>query len=344
VLAVYTGTALGALTATAANDDAPGRTTSRVTFTAQAGTTCQFAVGSKGAATGQTMVNPTVDPAVVPPTLFARLANLSILTTLNTPGDFFIRGYVVNGLVSNLDPKPILIRAAGPTLAAAPYNVPGALADPKMDLFVAGSTTAVGTNDNWGGSAALSTAFAGVGAFPYASAASLDAAVSATISKSQNSVRVSANGTGTGTVLAELYDSTPLASMTAITPRLTNVSVRATLTSSVTAGFVIDGTGTKRVLIRAVGPTLGNFGVTGVLADPQLTLYSGQTVIGANDNWGGTPELTAVIAQVAPGFTLPANSRDAAILATLNPGAYTAEVTGVGGATGTVIVEVYEVP
>ena len=132
--------------------------------------------------------------------------------------------------------------------------------------------------------------------------------------------------------------------MTAVSPRLINLSVRTTLTTSVTEGFVIDGTGTKRVLIRAVGPTLANFGLTGVLSDPQLTLFSGQTVIGANDNWGGTPELTAAINQVAPGFTLPANSRDAVILATLNPGAYTAQVTGVGGATGVVIVEVYEVP
>jgi hypothetical protein len=341
MLAVYTGASLGALTAIAANDDAPGRTTSRVTFTAQAGTTYLFAVGSKGAATGLTLVNLTVDPAIAPPQPFARIANLSILTTLNAPGDSFILGYVVNG-AGKSDTKPILIRAAGPTLGAAPFNISGVVADPKLDLFT--GSTSTGANDNWGGTAALNAAFAAVGAFPYASATSLDAAVLATNTGGNTSARVSATGNGTGLVLAEVYDSTPLASMTAVSPRLINLSVRTTLTTSVTEGFVIDGTGTKRVLIRAVGPTLANFGLTGVLADPQLTLFSGQTVIGANDNWGGTPELTAAINQVAPGFTLPANSRDAVILATLNPGAYTAQVTGVGGTTGVVIVEVYEVP
>ena len=339
MLAVYTGTALGALIPVAANDDAPGGATSRVTFSAQAGTTYQFAVGSKGTTTGQTLVNLAAD---VPPAPFARIANLSILTTLSTPGDFFIMGYVVNGnTLGNADPKPILVRAAGPTLVGAPFNVPGVLADPRIDLFV--GTTPSGANDNWGGSAALSAAFAGVGAFPFASATSLDAAVLATITRSQNTVRVSAAGNGTGTVLAELYDPAAVAGMTAITPRLTNVSVRVTLTSEMTAGFVIDGTGTKRVLIRALGPTLTNFGVTGVLADPQLTLFSGQTVIGANDNWGGTAELTAAFNRVSP-IPVPANSRDAAVVATLNAGAYTAQVTGVGGATGVVLVEIYEVP
>jgi hypothetical protein len=341
MLAVYTGTTLGALTLTVANDDAPGRTTSRVTFNAQAGTTYQFAVGGKGAATGQTLVNLAVDPTVVPPAPFARLSNLSVLTSLNGPTDILILGYVVRG-AGKSDPKPILIRAAGPTLATAPFNVPGVVSDPKLDLFV--GTTATGANDNWGGTAALSTAFAAVGAFPYASATSLDAAVVSTNTGGLTTARVSAAGNATGAVLAEFYDSTPVASMTAVSPRLINLSVRTNLTSALTVGFVIDGTGTKRVLIRAVGPTLANFGVTGVLADPQLTLFSGQTVIAANDNWGGTADLTAAIAQVAPGFTLPANSRDAAILATLSPGAYTAQASGVGGATGTAIVEVYEVP
>ncbi len=341
LLAVYTGTALGGLTAVAGNDDAAGRTTSRVTFNAQAGTTYQFAIGGKGAATGQTLVNLAVDPGVVPPAPFARLANLSVLTSLNTPGETLILGYVVRA-AGKADPKPLLIRAAAPTLATAPFNVPGVMADPRIDLFV--GQTAAGGNDNWGGTAALNAAFAGVGAFPYAAPTSLDAAVVYTNTGGLTTARITAGGNGTGTVLAEFYDATPIAGMNAISPRLTNVSVRATLRSSLTAGFVIDGTGTKRVLIRAVGPTLANFGVTGVLADPQLTLFSGQTVIGANDNWGGTAELTAASNQVAPGFVLPANSRDAVILATLSPGSYTAEVTGVGGATGNVIVEVYEVP
>jgi hypothetical protein len=172
----------------------------------------------------------------------------------------------------------------------------------------------------------------------------LDAAVFTNIAPGDNSVRVT-GGTGTGTVIAELYDSTPFGSMTATTSRLVNVSVLKHLGTGLTAGFVIDGTGPKRVLIRAVGPTIGAapFNVPGAVADPQLTLFSGQTSIGSNDNWGGTAELTAAFSQVSA-FALPAGSRDAAILATLQPGGYTVQVSGVGSTTGVAIVEVYEVP
>jgi hypothetical protein len=99
------------------------------------------------------------------------------------------------------------------------------------------------------------------------------------------------------------------------------------------------------VLIRAVGPTLGvaPFGIPGAMADPKLDLFSGQTVINANDNWGGGAALTAAFANVGA-FALGAVSRDAALLATLAPGNYTAQVAGVGGASGLTLVEVYEVP
>jgi hypothetical protein len=217
------------------------------------------------------------------------------------------------------------------------------LADPKLELYA--GPTKTNENDNWGGSPTLSTAFAAVGAFAYVNGTSLDSAALASIAAGDNSVRVSAAGTGTGTVIAELYDSTSFGSMTATSPRLVNVSVLKHLGTGLTAGFVIDGTAAKRVLIRAVGPTIGAapFNVEGAVADPQLTLFSGQSSIGTNDNWGGTGELTAAFAQVGA-FALPAASRDAALLATLQPGNYTVQVSGVGGATGVAIVEVYEVP
>jgi hypothetical protein len=282
------------------------------------------------------------DPGTTPPPsgVASRLVNLSILTSLDAAGDSFTLGYVVGGAGTS-GSKPILIRAAGPTLGAAPFNIPGALADPKIELFAGATKTS--ENDNWGGSATLGNAFAAVGAFAYAGPTSLDAAALASIAAGDNSVRVT--GTGTGTVIAELYDSTPFPNLAASSPRLVNVSVLKHLGTGLTAGFVIDGTATKRVLIRAVGPTIGEppFNVGGVVADPQLTLFSGQTGIRSNDNWGGTAELTAAFTQVGA-FALPAASRDAAVLITLQPGAYTVQVSGVGGTTGVAIVEVYEVP
>ena len=111
-------------------------------------------------------------------------------------------------------------------------------------------------------------------------------------------------------------------------------------------GFVIGGATAKTVLIRAVGPTLGAppFNVGGVMADPQLTLFSGQTAIATNDNWGGDPQLTTAGNGVgAFAFSSP-TSKDAMLLVTLAPGAYTAQVTGVAGSAGSALVEVYEVP
>ncbi|WP_414664228.1 immunoglobulin domain-containing protein [Horticoccus sp. 23ND18S-11] len=289
-----------------------------------------------------TVGNPGPGPGPGPSDPISRLVNLSILTTVSSAGDSFTMGYVVGGAGTS-GTKPILIRAAGPTLGAAPFNIPGALADPKLETFA--GQTKTGENDNWGGTPALTTAFASVGAFAYFSPTSLDAAVLGNIAAGDNSVRVAATGSGTGTVIAELYDSTSSTAMTASTPRLVNVSVLKALGTGLTAGFVIDGTGAKKVLIRAVGPTIGAapFNVPGAVADPQLQLFSGQSVIGANDNWGGTAELTAAFTQVGA-FALPAASRDAALLATLQPGSYTVQVNGVGGTTGVAIVEVYEVP
>jgi hypothetical protein len=98
------------------------------------------------------------------------------------------------------------------------------------------------------------------------------------------------------------------------------------------------------VLVRAVGPTLSVFGVGGTLADPKLEIYSGATKTTENDNWGGTAELKAAFTSVAA-FALSADaSRDAALVATLQPGNYTAQISGVGNTSGVALVEVYELP
>ncbi len=276
-----------------------------------------------------------------PVSIAGRLINLSLLTTIPAAGESFTLGYVVGG-AGTAGAKPLVIRAAGPSLAA--LGVGGTLDDPRIELF-AGAARA-GENDNWGGATTISAAMASVGAFAFTGPASLDAATVASIVSPDNSVRVSAAGNGTGTVIAEIYDATPTNAFTAATPRLVNVSVLKHLGAGLTAGFVVGGAQPRTVLIRAVGPTLGAapFNVAGVVADPQLVLFgAGATRIADNDNWGGTAALTAAFSAVGA-FALPAASRDAALVATLQPGSYTVEVSGVGGTTGVAIVEVYEVP
>lgn len=269
----------------------------------------------------------------------SRLLNLSVLTAISTPGDSFTLGYVVGGADTS-GAKPLVIRAGGPSLGA--LGVTGTLDDPRLELFAGATKTS--ENDNWGGTAALGTAMAGVGAFPFSSPASRDAAALASITTRDNSVRVSAVGNGTGAVIAEIYDATPAASFAPTTPRLVNVSVLKHLGTGLTAGFVIGGTGAKTVLIRAIGPTLGAapFSVPGVVADPRLTLFgAGGTVLGENDNWSGEA-LQAAFDGVGA-FRLPAGSRDAALLVALPAGNYTVQVNGVAGATGVALIEIYEV-
>jgi hypothetical protein len=268
-----------------------------------------------------------------------RLVNLSIRTDLSSATDSFVFGVVVGGPGTS-GTKPLLIRAVGPSLI--PFGVTGALQDPKLEFFT--GTAKVGENDNWGGSASLTTSMAQVGAFPFSGPASRDAAIALPdLASGANSARIS--GSGAGAVLAELYDATPQGGFTATTPRLVNVSVLKHIGAGLTAGFVVGGSSARTVLVRAIGPTLGEppFGVPEVVADPQLALFAGQNQVSANNDWGGTPALRNAFSQVGA-FALPLTSRDAALLVTLQPGSYTVQVSGVGGTTGTALVEVYEVP
>ena len=128
--------------------------------------------------------------------------------------------------------------------------------------------------------------------------------------------------------------------------RFINVSTRTQVGSGANIliqGFVIAGNASKQVLVRAVGPTLSIFGVDGTLASPSLAVYQGTTLLAQNTVWGGTTALSNAFTATGA-FQLPATSRDSALLLTLPPGSYTAQISGVGGATGVALVEVYELP
>jgi hypothetical protein len=273
-----------------------------------------------------------------------RLVNLSILTSITAADPLFTIGTVLGGAGTRGD-KPLLIRAAGPSLVQLGVNAP--LADPRLDVF--SGQAVIATNDNWGsGGPPVSAVFSRVGAFPFASPSSLDAAVYNPAQPAGGyTVQVRGVGSATGPVIAELYDATLSDSFTTTTPRLINVSVLKSIgvDEILTAGFVIGGASPKQVLVRAVGPTLGTapFNIAGVMADPKLDLFRGQTVIHANDNWGGGLALATASGNVGA-FSLGAASRDAALLVVLDPGSYTAQVRGVGTSAGITLVEVYEVP
>ncbi|WP_221032328.1 hypothetical protein [Actomonas aquatica] len=136
-----------------------------------------------------------------------------------------------------------------------------------------------------------------------------------------------------------------LSTNTVRTDRMINLSTRAhvdTATGSpLITGFVIGGTTPKRVLLRAVGPTLADFGVTTAMADPQVTVYDATgTEVASVDNWGGDAAVSTATT-LTGAFTLPTDSLDAAYLADLAPGPYTMHVTN-NGAAGVAIAEIYD--
>ena len=269
------------------------------------------------------------------PTGSARIINLSIRTFVGSGSSAVTVGLAINGTGS----KQMLIRGVGPTLAS--FGVGGVLSNPQLILFN-GSGVQINSDLAWGGGASLASVFASLGAFALP-AASADSALYVSLAAgSTYTAQLSGVNGSTGVALAELYDAdsgNPPA-------RLVNVSARAvsgTGSSILTAGFVIGGSGTETLLIRGVGPGLTQFGVTGVLSSPQITLFdaNGKT-IGFDAGWGGGSALAAAFAQVGA-FSLPPSSADSALLVTLPSGSYTAQVSGANGATGIALVEVYEV-
>jgi hypothetical protein len=268
------------------------------------------------------------------PAAGSRLANLSVRATAGAGDDILIVGFVVSG---NSD-KSLLIRGSGPALSA--FGVTGVLADPTLALYSGARLLAA--NDDWSTSsdaAEIPAASQSVGAFALPEA-SRDAALLTTVAPGAYTGQITGKQDSTGTALIELYD------VAGSDARLVNVSVRTSVRAdgaAPTIGFVVSGTEPKKLLIRAVGPSLAAFGVSGVLANPQLDIYAGDQRVQQNDDWAGSSELNDVFGQVGAFPLNDAASKDAAIIFTAAPGAYTAVVSGANNASGTVLVEVYEV-
>ena len=304
----------------------PGATSASYTVTASTSNTGNYTCTIKNAAGSVTT------PAATLTLNTTHLANLSSRAVVGASN--LTVGFVSTGSVS----KSILLRGDGPSLAN--YGVTGVLANPVLTLYNSSGTSLV-SNSTWGGSSNISSIFTQVGAFPLTTASN-DAVLNQSLSSGTYSAIVTGVNSSTGAAMVEIYDADPTGS----TSRLVNISARGTVgtgTSIMTGGFVITGNSTETILIRAVGPTLSNYGVTGVLAQPTLTVYNASgTSVATNTIWGGGSTLSSAMTQVGA-FALPSTSADSAVLVTLPAGAYTVQVSGVNGTTGNALVEIYEV-
>jgi hypothetical protein len=267
-----------------------------------------------------------------------RLANFSTRARAGS-GQVAIAGFVIAGDT----PKPVLVRAVGPTLGS--FGVTGTLPAPALELFE--GSRALARNTGWStnaDAAAVAAAAAQVGAFALA-ANTADSALLTTLPPGNYTAVISAADLRAGVGLIEVYDlSAPGRGQ-----KISNLSIRAAAgvgADTLIVGIVVQGELPKRMLIRAAGPALAAFGVSGVLAQPRLAVFSGATELAQNAGWSGTAEgpAIAVAATSVGAFAFPDGSPDAATVITLAPGNYTAQVSGLGGATGVALVEVYELP
>ncbi len=270
-----------------------------------------------------------------------RLANISSRAFVGTGTSVAIAGFVVSGPPGSLE--QVLVRGAGPSLAQ--YNVSGVLAQPVLTLFNS-SGSQIASNTGWNtasNSTAIAAAFSATGAFAFP-LDSADSAILTSLPPGTYTAEIAGLGTTTGVALAEVYE------LQGGAPELINISTRAFVgpgSDVEIGGFVVSGTQPAKVLIRAVGPTLGQFGVGGVLAQPSLNVVnSSGTSVASNTGWSTNANAAAIASemQAVGAFPLPSGSADCALLLTLPPGSYTAVVSGVSSSSGVALVEIYQAP
>ena len=265
-----------------------------------------------------------------------RLVNISSRARVGSADAVAIAGFVISGETS----KPVLIRAVGPTLGSA-FGVTGALASPRLELF-RGQTSLAVNSGIAADRASIDAASAQAGAFALGSSGA-DAAILTTLAPGAYTAVVSSTTNTAGVALVEVYDL----SGAAPGQKLLNIATRAAsgaAEATLIAGFVVPPGAAKRVLIRGVGPGLSAFGVSGVLAQPTLQLLNGGNVVAQNTNWATSADRDAIAAGSAQVGAFGLATNDSALIATLAPGNYTAQVTGAGNATGVALIEVYELP
>jgi uncharacterized delta-60 repeat protein len=259
----------------------------------------------------------------------ASFQNLSGRAHVLTGDQILIDGFIVEGSEN----KTVLIRGLGPSLAG--FGILNFLANPTLSLFDH-TATLIAANDNW--QTAANSNQIPVGLRP---TDPRESAILTTLQPGAYTAFLQGKGASTGIGLAEIYDVDP-----SVNAQVTNLSARAFVGSGndvLIGGIIIGGgpTGSmQRVLIRALGPSLGNAGVASSLANPTLSLRDANgNVIANNDNWQDSQQ-----ADIAATGKAPPNTKESAILALLAPGNYTAIEAGKNGTTGVGLIEFYRLP
>jgi arylsulfate sulfotransferase len=259
------------------------------------------------------------------PTVGPQVLNLSTRGLVSVGDNVLIGGFIVTGT----EPKSMVLRALGPSLSR--FGISNVLRDPVLSVYNS-SGSLVGTNDNWQSDLNHSV----VEANGLAPANPLEAAQVRTLAPGAYTVIVTGKDPTPGIGLVEVYDITPLANA-----KFVNMSTRGSVGTGdnvLISGFIVGDVESATVVVRALGPSLASFGVSGVLSDPTLTIQDANgTVIASNDNW--QDDVNAI--DIQKKGLAPPNASESAIVLHLPAGSYTAIVRGANGATGNALAEVY---
>ncbi len=282
---------------------------------------------SNAAGTGQAdlilLIDPIFGGLLQPP---SNLLNISTRLNVQAGDNVLIGGFIITGN----DPKKVLVRGIGPSLGT--FGVLNPLSNPTLELH--NPDGSVVTNDNWS-----DTQQSEISASGLAPTNDLESAIIATLEPGTYTAILSGKNGGTGVGLVEAYDLDQ-----AVDSQLGNISTRGFVQAGdnvMIGGLIVagGGEGNSTVVVRAIGPSLGAFGVANPLQDPTLELHDGSgAIVAFDDNWQDLQEAEITADQLAP-----SDDRESAIEATLSPGAYTAIVRGAGDTTGVGLVEAYNI-
>jgi hypothetical protein len=257
------------------------------------------------------------------------LVNLSTRAFVGTDNNVVIGGFIIQGS----QPATVVLRGIGYSLPAS--GISNALHDPMIELHDANNAI-LATSDDWVDDSWAST----VASYHLDPSNSIESAILTTLNPGSYTVVVRSfdNGDGqlTGTGLVELYD------LHTTGGRAGNISTRGPVMGGdqvLIGGFIVGGSQSKEVVVRAIGPSLVNSGISGALSDPAVELHNGSgSLLASNDNWQSGPDA----AKIQSEGLAPTNAAESALQATLAPGSYTAIVSGTNGDTGVALVEVYD--
>ena len=277
----------------------------------------------------------TPSPTATPPTgndISTKLMNISTRGPVESGNDVMVAGFIIQGASA----KQIIFRGIGPSLTAV--GVASALSDPTLALMDANGSLLAFNDDYGSNSAADRQTLTAQGLTP---SDSRESAIVAILNPGAYTAILRGKSNGNG--LVEIYDVTGTAAA-----RLANISTRVKVeqgdNGALIAGFIVSAPqnqpGTAQtVAIRAVGPSLKNFGISDGLLNPTLDIYRGSQLILSNDDWKTNSQSDQQL--LLSNGLAPANDKEAAVVMVLDPGSYSAVVRGKGNTTGVGLVEVY---